>query len=252
MRKISLVVGIVISAVFLFGCKQSEAEKLAKTGPIAIPIVKPIVTMEEWKNSLNSTYKESQKKQIEDGVVEFVAEFNGTSEHKDTIFTFAEHDSFRKLSIFQPTSTKIYVDIGTNVGSYVSILDGAEPMIILPIHFTGKRGWLSMNKLSVLLDDTVIFDRKFEAKKIRHESLVYEFEETSDLVLTAMDIEAFRKIVKTSKIAVRLTGSDGYVNLESGDKRISQIQVFRNSIIESLYIYDSIKNAVATHIPQKN
>jgi len=234
----------------LFGCKPAGPDNSTEKKQNLPVAIKVPITIEEWRTAFMSSYKDSQVKDNGDGITEFMAQFGGGAD-KSAVLAFGKRDAFRKLSFFKTAGAKVYEDLGPSVGSYISVPDGEMPVIFLSPYFLGKNGWLFMNKISVMVDGEVIFERDFSDSKVSRNSETYGVEERYDFIANESDIAALRKITPASKIVIRLSGDKGYVNLEKKGKGSDYVKIFKDSIIEDLFIYDSINRAVTGHIPSR-
>lgn len=236
-------------AIGLAGGTQAQTQNLAESSPPAA-LAKP-ATMTEWRSALTASYLQTRLKDQGDGITEFMARF-GDKANKDSVLTFGRRDAFRKVTNFTPTGVKLYESLGPNVRSYVSILDGKKPVILLNPFFTGDNGWLFMNKVSIMVDGNIIFEDDFSKEKVDRQSYAWGVEESYHLMLTESDITAFRQIRPTSTISVRLSGDKGYAQLagKATKKEIDMLSKFKTAMMENVRVYDAINKAVAEHIPE--
>ncbi len=238
-------------AIGLTGCHQATAQNLPATSEAAAPAKK--ATMDEWRAALASSYLPTPWRDNGDGITEFMARF-GDKANKDSVLTFGKRDAFRNITIFTTAASQLRGMLGPNVRSYVSIIDGKKPSILLNPFFFGKNGWLFMNKLSVMVDGKVIFEDDFSKEPVERESFEYGVEENFTLMLTDADIAAFRQIRPTSNISVRLSGDKGYVQLarKTNSKEIDLLGPFQTAMIENVRVYDALNKAIVEHIPEES
>jgi hypothetical protein len=204
------------------------------------------VTIDEWRKALTATYKPSSTKKEEDGITTFFASFEGSGH------AFGKYDAFNKVYVFTPLASRLYGEfgLGSNIRCDILVMDGKPAGIILsPSYWSGEgEGLLSLRKVAVLLDGELLFERDFQPTDVMRKPSGVGMMEIANIVLTAAEIGEMRKINKESKIAIRLTGRDAYVNLKK-DHGIDPIDSFRSSIIESLAVYDAINKGTAGHMP---
>lgn len=202
-----------------------------------------------WKAAFDATHKKTSIEKKADGITTFMATFTPPEKGDQKILSFAEYDAFRKLNLIIPVATRLHSNLFTNVTNYVSIPDGKAPVLFMSPYFLGKDGaWLNMYKVSVLLDDSLIFEREFKSEKTSRASYVYNVEESADFVLKPSEIENLRKIKKQSQIAIRITGSKRYVSLKPKTKGIDVLEDFKESLIESIAIYDIISKETSKYV----
>ncbi|MBC3879348.1 hypothetical protein H8K38_16175 [Undibacterium sp. FT79W] len=248
-------------------CQKAESEQL-KIKSSAIPdepkkATPPahIPTIEEWNEALKSTYTESDSKDGKDGTRVFYARFpdqTGTffdAQKKSGNLSRVTRDGFRKMYFFKNIWPDTIKNLVTNVSSYISLPDGGKPTMLLRVYFNGRNGWLFMNKVAVMLDGEVILENDFSKEQVERNTTRPGIEETYTFIADASNIAALRKIKPTSKVIIRITGDKGYVNVD-GDgtgksKEIDATEVFIDSIMRSLAIYDTLNMALENHIPPK-
>lgn len=217
------------------------------TGLVVAKAVMPAapVTVDEWRQSVGAAYEQTQVKKPGDGVTTFMAMFP----KKGGVGAFGEHDAFNKAYLFKPFATQLEWNLGPNVRCYVLVPEGAGPLIVVSPLYWGRDGYLSLRKLAILVDGELLFEKAFQAADIKRGRYGVGVNETANIVLSGDELLPFRKITKESTIAIRLTGDMAYVNLKKDG--IDPIATFRNSIIDSLFIYDSIDRATAGHLPDQ-
>lgn len=259
---ITLMLLLTISA-----CQKAESEQL-KIKSSAIPdeskkATPPvhIATIEEWNEVLKSTYTESDSKDGKDGTRVFYARFpdqTGTffdAQKKSGNLSHVTRDGFRKMYFFKNIRSDSFKNIDTNVSSYISLPDGSTPTMLLRVYFFGKNGWLFMRKVAVMLDGEVILENDFSKEQVDRNTVGAGLEEAYTFIADASNIAALRKIKPTSKVIIRITGDKGYVNVEGNgtgkSKGLDFTEVFIDSIMRSLAIYDTLNMALENHIPPK-
>ena len=203
------------------------------------------VTVDEWRRSFGIAYEQAQVETHDDGVTTFIAMFP----KKGGVFAFGEHDVFKKIYLFKPASTQIDWNLGPNVRCYVLVLEGSSPVVVVSPMYWSRDDYISLRKLAILVDGELLFERVFQSSDVKRGRYGVGVNETANIVLFGDELHAFRKITKESKIAIRLSGDSAYVNLKKDG--IDPISSFRRSIIESLFIYDSIDRATAGHLPNQ-
>jgi hypothetical protein len=243
MEVIRNLTALAVVAHLLAACDQNTATQVA--GPViaaSAPTSKP-ATIDEWRQSIKFTYEESQVKKTEEGVTEFV----GLFPKKGGVFAFGKHDVFHKAYIFKPASTQMQWDLGPNVRCYVVVPEGMPPSIVISPQYWGKSGYIFLNKLAILVDGELLFEKAFQFSDVKRGRYGVGVNETANIVLSGDALLPFRKITNASTVAIRLTGDREYVNLKNDG--VKPIDSFKDSIIESLFIYDSIHRATEGHLP---
>lgn len=241
----------IIAGFFLLvsvaGCSKITPPTVVapKQDQAASAVTTHVATIAEWTTALKSSYKQKNFLDEGDGVSKFTVSFEDKDRAKD-VMSFGKRDEFRKLRIFR---TDYSYKHSTALDTYVSILDGGRPVLILSPSYLG-RSWIFMNKLSIMVDGELIFEREFEPRasdrEIKGEGVV----ENYGLLATELEINALRKISSDSKVLIRLTGNKGYVNITVPNRgKMDAIGNFKGDIHTALVIYDAINKAIDGHIP---
>ncbi len=236
---------LVIAALVVVACSK-EVPVPETRAPATLPV--HVATLDEWKTALASIYTRSQVEDKGDGITKFMASFHFDNDKRNDAVAFGTRDEFRKLTIFQGG---LPLKIATCVKTYVSLLDGKSPVLFLAPYYWSENGWLFMNKIAVMVDGDVVFERNFENTNVDRDTEGVGVAELYQFIATPEDITALRKIKNSSKILVRLSGTKGYVNLENGrhPKRVNATENFRLDIINAISIYDTINHATEGHLP---
>lgn len=223
------------------GCSRHGGQT-PKTAPVAVAA--HVATPDEWRAALTASYKETSRKEGSDGTTEFMANFDPSGKTYNML-TFGERDGFRKLRIFK---AGLPMHILTGVKAYISVPDNEAPVLFLQPYFWGRNGWLFMNKVSVMVDGEVILEHT--CGKVDRDTEGVGVAELCNVLLSSDEIAALRKVVNSAKVAVRLTGDKGYVNVESKGKS-SSLDEFKRDIQSAIAVYDVIYAATKDHIPPK-
>jgi hypothetical protein len=233
MKKYKSIMLSIFFTVFLSACQKSEGVEKN-----SFPVKTATVTMEDWKKAFTKTYKVSAESDKGDGVTEFMAEFPTLS--------FGKRDAFNKIYTFKPAITQLEWDVGPSVRTFVGILDGKHPMLIVSPYYWGRDGWIFMNKLSIMVNGEIIFERKFDGNKVKRTSNSGFVEEEYNIAVNDEEISALRKISKNSDVKIRIAGDRNYINIKND--KIDFVESFKTSIAESLQIYDSIEKGIKENI----
>ena len=240
------------AAIALLGCSkaQPDATSKAKNSPAPSPVTAASTrapTPTEWRDALLATYEESQVKDQGDGVIKFMANFRNFQPDVSPL-AFGTRDGFRKLRIFH---TGMPITVVNCVKVYVSTPDNEQAILFLQPYFWGRNGWLFLNKISVMVDGEVVFER--ELKKVNRETEGVGVAEESSIALQKSEIDSLRSIKKSSKVIVRLSGEKGYLNLASENKKkeINATKEFADDIQSGIAIFDSINTAIKMHVRPK-
>ena len=231
----ALLIGIQAAA----GCSGSQDKP--KTTPASRPEiekeVRPAPTMLDWRNALESTYEIRGPKDDENGQTKFIACFNSI-ESKCKVHAFGLHDSFRKLRTFTP-GLMSEAAVGTTVISYVSILDGGAPYIVLAPQIFSSKGWIYITKCAFMVDGVVILELDLTKHKVRRDVYPGGVEERADIVLTPEQNKELLKITPKSKITIRISGDKGYTTIDK-----SYTGSIKAELISLTRIHTEISNAV--------
>lgn len=235
---------LVLPLALLACTKQSErserpADVIASTlQPKAMPA--KVVTPEEWKSALTHTYEESQVQEKGDGITKFMARFDLSKDGPSSV-AFGERDAFRKLRFY---SMGMPMQISTGVKAYISVKDNQRPVLFLQPYYWGHK-WIFMRKIAVLIDGELALEH--ECPEPDRDVHGVGVEEKCDVILSASEIDALRKIDNSSKVSVRLSGAKGYVNV--GHDGYNPLKEFTKDIQSGIAIYDLIDDALKNKLP---
>src|SRR5450830_30725 len=241
----SITVALFFLLTLVGGCSKHDVPTSVTNIAGGDSVLVAPVTVDEWRRSLGTAYEQSQVETHDEGVTTFIAMFP----KKGGVFAFGEHDVFKKMYLFKPASTQIDWNLGPNVRCYVLVLEGSSPVVVVSPMYWSRDDYISLRKLAILVDGELLFERVFQSSDVERGRYGVGVNDTANIVLFGDELHAFRKITKESKIAIRLSGDSAYVNLKKDG--IDPISSFRRSIIESLFIYDSIDRATAGHLPNQ-
>jgi hypothetical protein len=229
-------------ALTLTACSKSNSTTTQRPANViaAASQAKAPPTPQEWKSALMGSYNESQVKDKGDGVTTFMAMFK--LPQKDVVgLAFGERDAFRKLRFYK---MGMPMQIATGVKAYISLKDNGKPVLFLQPYYWGD-SWLFMDKVAVLVDGELVMEHT--CPKPDRDTEGVGVKEQCDFILSDEEIAGLRKITNTSKVAVRLTGTKGYTNVDS--KGYNPLKYFVADIQSGIAIYDAINKALEGHIP---
>jgi hypothetical protein len=204
------------------------------------------VTVEEWRKSFGAAYEQSDTKKTDDGLTNFTALF------QKKVYASGKYDAFAKTYVFTPLTTEVYGDLTTNIRLHVVVGEGRVPVIALSPQYLNRdgEGILGMQKVAILVDDELVFEKEFNASDVKRTPLGAAVAESAYTVLSESEADSLRRVRKESQVVIRVTGREGYVNLKK-QKSLDPIEWFKTSVMESLYIYDGINKATDGHMPEK-
>ncbi|MEM5314197.1 hypothetical protein [Paraburkholderia sp. JHI869] len=241
------------AAVTFSACSKPSATA-ASRAPVAASVAAPAVasmpaspvpTMSDWNAALSKLYVVSSKKDEGDGITSFFASFRvlaaSDSKRKSHLIAFGKRDGFRKLDFY---STGIPMDLGTSLENYISLPDGALPVLFLKPYFFSSKGWLFMNHVAVMVDGDVVFEHDFSNQHLDTDQLPGGVEESYSFMATPQDIDALRKVRPDSKVLIRITGKKGYVTVEK-----MQTRTFISNIVDAIQLFDLMTAALKDHQP---
>ena len=237
---------ILLLSLAASGCtKVSENKPPAarSSAPLAAVPPPPRITKADWYRAVVATYSESSVKDEGDGVTSFVACF-GDGGKGCGDFAIGKRDAFRKLRHYMPQWSWPGQYTDQYVQTYISLPDCGDPIYFLkPRHFS-QRGWLFLNRLSVLSDGELVFDQDLSTFKVDRERLPGGVEEEVSFVPTPAQFDALRKLATATKLSVRITGKKGYVTLKQSD-----VAKLRIDVASGLRMYDKLLLAVKDKHP---
>lgn len=251
MRKIIDFFAVAVTvALLVAGC----GEKGAAVAPVSAttasnqqPTV-PIVTAEDWKRALLSTYKESKREAKTNGETTFDACFNDPS---CSPAIYGSRDEFRKIYFFSTLHGEFNSLLnGTSAdrsyaNGYVALKDCRPPEYLLFVRYFAKRGLLFMNRVAIMVDGEVVLEKDLSGEEILPKITKNGVSEEYQFILSKDELAGLRKVAKGKSIIVRITGRNNqYVTLPS-DKMVN----FKGDIRWGLEVYDKLNAALEKVIP---
>ncbi len=202
------------------------------------------VNVKKLNDKKNPEYVSDEGKTDENGVTEFFGCFDKAPPKCDARVS-GKRDGFRKVQFFsepiwnwQDTAYKYARGLGKpSVRGYISLSDCKRPKIVLQPNFRGS-SWLFVEQFSVMLDGTVVLDRKFEVGEVDRENDHNSVTEMAHLTVTEEELQTLRKIDPSRQVLIRLTGKKGYAAIDA-----EATKTFTEGIVKLLRMYDSLDQA---------
>ncbi|HYE71198.1 MAG TPA: hypothetical protein VD932_06730 [Aquabacterium sp.] len=228
MRQVALCAAVL---ALLAGCDQQPASPAQPSAaspppaaPAAVATAPPAPTLEDWKKALASTYTEKPRpptkgEKLEDGVSEFVACFDTEPavDGKCKNLMFGKRDAFRKLTHFTPGGSMLQSIVrDPYLRTYIAVRDCQPANYFMAPQFWGE-SWIFMNRLGVLVDGELVLDRDFESARVERDTHGRGVFEQHHFIATDAERTAMDKLLTAKQLAVRLTGTKGYVPVDRKD-----------------------------------
>lgn len=215
---------------------------------LAAPVL-PAPTAEDWKKALEAALpppaKSSDILDEKDGVSSFSVCVKRDANNKCDVLNRVTRDTFRKLRHIESISSRFAINqYKTNVNTYVSVLDNRMPVLFLAAYFQGDNSWLFMEKLAIMVEGEVVLEQTFEHSDVKREASGGEVEELAQFIVQDEQLAALRKIAKGKAVLIRMTGEKGYVSLPK-----SQVAALQEALVETLFTYDFLVEALKGKIP---
>lgn len=273
-RALRSAVAASLLTLVLAGCSPNSSVDRQSTkgqGPSSAPseLPQPTATADQWLSAVGGVFdkvnvqKLRDKKKLEyvldegktdaNGVTEFFGCFDKSPPQCDAPVS-GKRDGFRKVQFFfepvwnwKESGYKYVNGVGKpSVRGYISLIDCRRPKIVLEPTFRAST-WIFLEQFSLMLDGTVVLDRKFGTGEIDRENDHNSVVETAHLTVDERELLMLRKVDPSKQILIRLTGQKGYVGL---DPEMSI--TFAQGIAKLLHLYDALDQATLKVGPVKD
>ncbi len=237
---------ISLACVILVGCKPSgqvggnpveEKQGQRKTPSLSASTppssVQSNVTAVQWTNAVNQAFDKVNVKRLRDtgnpayvtddgktdenGVTEFFVCFD-KSPPKCELSASGKRDGFRKILFFTDPQMEFdehhfVVNRKPSVRAYISLRDCDRPAIVLESTFRSN-SWLFLEKFGLMLDGSIVINRKFDFNQVNRENSHNEISESVHMILDQEEVNALRRVTQSKQVLIRLTGQKRYVGID--------------------------------------
>lgn len=233
---------VTLSAVFAFilaGC----GENTAQSNPVEASPPPRVVTAEDWSRALHSVYeKQGESKADADGNVSYEATI-------DSLKVKVEHDPLKRVTNFTLEASYRTRDVGitlrdSTVIGYISVKDCSLPELRLNPVYVARRGYLFMNKISILADGELVFEQEIPFEHVTQEANNEKVIEWVEFTIAPSKYDGLRKIAESRSVVARMQGRSKYITVPS-ESRI------RYEFGHTLTIFDKLYAALKDNIPAK-
>lgn len=188
---------------------------------VATPDVKPKeVGPADWRAGLEAAYKDSKRETKKEGVTTFNACFDDTprDDGKCETLLLGQRDAFRKLTHLTPFHSKIRrISPSNYVQTYIAIADCEMPAVFISPNYSSRDSWIFMNKVAALVDGELTLERDFSSVQsaVARDTFPGGVNEEYQFIATKDEFAGWLKVRDGKDVAIRLTGSKGYVSLDA-------------------------------------
>jgi hypothetical protein len=268
----STAVGILGLALSACSPNMSSDGQSAKVQGIAITASAPTkaeATAAQWQSVVNGVFDKVNARKIHDkkkpeyvldegtidenGVTEFFGCFD-KSPPQCEVWASGKRDGFRKVHFFSDplwdwdeSGYKYAKGIGKpSVRGYISLSDCRRPKIVLEPKFRGS-GWIFLEQFSLMLDGTIVLERKFDIGEVDRENDHNSVTESAHINLDEQEMQRIRNVNSSKQVLIRLTGKKAYVGLDS-----DATKTFVQGMSKLLRLYDALDLAIVKVGPVKD
>lgn len=217
-------------------------------------------TAEQWQTAVKGVFDKVNLKKLRDkrtpeyilddgktdadGVAEFFGCFDKAPPKCDVIVS-GRRDGFRKIQfLYDPlwkwdeSGAQYFKGSGkSSVDGYISLIDCGQPkMLLQPTYRSGS--WIFMERFSLMVDGTVVIDRKFDIGQVERNNSHNSVSETAHFILNENELKSLRKVDQSKQILIRLTGQKGYSSIDPDGSK-----AFAQGIPKLLRMYDDLDHA---------
>ena len=148
----------------------------------------------------------------------------------------AAREEFEKTTFYFPPSQ--YTDSENHVAFYLNLKDGEMPHVVMRFVYVGKE-WMYIERVLVLADDDFVLEDRLPEVSVRREAvsgnMVVEY---GDLVVSDK-LDVLKLITNAEKLAVRIEGRSGTVNLNE-----AMLESVKNQSQEILVMHQMMTEAI--------
>lgn len=189
----------------------------------------------------------------DNGITEFHACFD-KAPPQCKVGALGKRDGFRKVQFlsdprwdWDDSGYKYTKGIGKpSVRGYISLTDCRRPRIVLEPTFRAS-GWIFLEQFSLMLDGTVVLDRKFGTGDVDRENDHNSVSERAHVLIDEQELQTIRNVDSSKQVLIRFTGQKGHVGLDSDASKS-----FVQGISKLLSLYDALDQAIVKVGPVKD
>lgn len=214
---------VVAVAAALSGCgKPSDVRPVAAASEPETPapaVVEPRkpYTSDDWRRDFRALFEARQSKSDGEGRTTYQACVDPAPDGKTCGMSFqAAHDGFKKTDYLRPalTAFRRIGDLKPMVDVYVAASECEEPIAVIRPTFNSKNGWMFMDKLSLMADGDVVFEKSAAPGDVKRDVDGQWVHELWTFHVTPAEFDQLRKFVAAKEKLVRLSGEKGYVSIK--------------------------------------
>jgi hypothetical protein len=125
-----------------------------------------------------------------------------------------ERDKMERVSFY---SAKDIPFLDSSLDPYLSVHDTGLPILRMKATYFGST-WVFYDKVKIMADDVVVYDREFEHGRVHHNNSGGSVWETADFVAGAPEITALKLVANSKNATIRFAGSERREDHEITDK----------------------------------
>ncbi|WP_159874671.1 hypothetical protein [Aquitalea denitrificans] len=175
-----------------------------------------VVTSKEELDKINATVaKELSLEERKKIILDAMQIFHSKGSKDNSNIT---HDAFKKVAYYHP-AFHFSADEGTRVEAYVAVPDNYKktPIVFMEFCYQG-RSILNFNKVKILADEKLIYDREMPDSALDRTAGSGYFFEVAEEPLDYKDFDMLKSIIDAKHVQVRLEGAHDYEDHELSEK----------------------------------
>lgn len=212
---------------------SSAASPLSAASASQAPVNKA-----QWLAAIEKAYAPVNVRSDGEGMTQFLACFDKENAPKCKVLLSGKRDQFRSIQFFSAplADWNAMAPSKSALRAYVALEDCSQPSIVFAPVFRGATRWLFIERVAILADDSIIFQRSFHNSDVTRGEEFNELKEFATAVLTDSEVEAVRALPSAKAVVVRISGSKSYVTLE---KKFAMD--FAKDLVRVLHGYDTFR-----------
>ncbi|WP_417285331.1 hypothetical protein [Comamonas sp.] len=215
--KKTLFVALVFN-VLLLGCSESSGGSSVSNSVANEVQLQPAPKfgVEDWRKIVSESYVAENKKTDDDGRVDYSVCAIPKADGKCSFYFSGLRDNFNKVDIW--SSPMIGASSTVGLISHLDLLmvlsECQSVVIVLTPQYVSDRKLLMMNKVALMADGEVVFEREIDTLQVQRSHEFDQFKEYWRIPIEPTDFAALERFAASKQKVARLSGDKGFVTLK--------------------------------------
>lgn len=204
--------------VFLLGCGDSSGEAKALKPAVSENRLPPAPTfgVEDWRKVVAESYTAKNEKPDDDGRIDYFVCAVPSADGKCSYTFSGLRDGFNKVDIWSSPMINVSSLVGniSHVDLSVVLMECQPAMIVMTPKYVSDQKLLLMNKVALMADGEVVFEREIETLKVQRDQEFDQFKEFWRIPVEANDYAALERFAASKNKVARISGNKGFMTLK--------------------------------------